>query len=220
MKKAQNCIIVSSENIEKTLDKLDSLNENEYEKLLMRFIKEQPGLLEFSAFIKEQYKKKFFDSFFDIMIVIWQSFEAAAGKVPEITEDIFEKMYDSPDNQFENIGELLNIKDEKKVQEKIDEFNRLISNIQSEDDMTKVKSKMGKDFDIIAGMAYKFVENIVQEELYSFIMEECLSSKISTAKKPQLEEMLAEELIFVMKCFDEAINSRPTMKVTKGGLYK
>jgi hypothetical protein len=215
MKTAANRIIVSQENIENTIIKLNGLDEKGYENLLNRFMKEQPGLLEFAGYIDKDYSKKFFNAFSDIMVIIWMAFEDASGKVPVITGEIFEKATDNPRDEFEKIGELLNIKDEKILLKKLEDFNRLIGNIGSEVELVKLKKQMGKDFDIITGVMFNYLEEITQKELYSFIMEECQESEISTAKKPNQEDKLAEELLFVMKCFDEAVNFKPKLKISK-----
>ena len=215
MKTVANRTIVSSEHIEKILETIDDSDDKGYEKLIDRFVKEQPGLLEFAGFIKKENSKKFFDAFFDIMIIIWLSFEEAAGKVPCVTDEIFELVNSNPDDEIETLAKLLKIKDEKKLQKKLEEFNELTSNIKSEEDMKKAKSQMGKDFDIIAEVMFKYLGKITQEELYTFIMEECHASEISTLKKPNQEDILAEELLFVLKCLDEAVNYKPKLKISK-----
>jgi hypothetical protein len=215
MKTASNSIIVSEENIEEALEKLEGLEDKGYEELLARFALEQPALLEFASFIKGDNSKKFFEAFFDLMIIIWLAFEEATGKVPEITEEIFEKVDADSDGELENIGELLNIKDEKKLQKKLEDFNDLMSKVNSEEDIKKIKTEMGKDFDIITEFVFNNYSTHVQQTLYSFIMDECDDVKISTAKKPNQEFMLSEELLFVMNCFDAAVNVKPKMKISE-----
>jgi hypothetical protein len=215
MKTTANSIIVSGENIEEALEKLEGLEDKGYDELLARFVKEQPALLEFASFIKGDNSKKFFDAFFDLMIIIWLAFEKAAGKVPEITEGIFEKVDADSDWELENIGDLLNIKDEKKLQKKLEDFNDLMSKINSEEDIKKIKSEMGKDFDIITDFVFKNYSTHVQQALYSFIMDECDDIKISTVKKPNQEFMLSEELLFVMNCFNATVNVKPIMKISE-----
>ena len=215
MKTAASRIIVSPEHIEKTIEKIDGLVEKDYEELINRFVKEQPALLEFAGFIKHENSKKFFDAFFDLMIIIWMAFEEAAGKVPCVTEEIFEMVNGNPEDEIEALSKSLNIKDEIKLQKKLEEFNELSTNIKSDADMQKSRSQMGKDFDIIAEFMAKYLGKITQEELYTFIMEESLSSKISTQKKPKQEDILSEELLFVMNCLDEAVNYKPKLKISK-----
>ena len=180
-----------------------------------RFVKEQPALLEFASFIKGDNSKKFFEAFFDLMIIIWLAFEEATGRVPEVTEEIFEKVDADSDGELENIGELLNIKDEEKLRKKLEEFNEKISKVKSDEDMNKLKTKMGKEFDIITEFVFKNYGTHVQQELYSFIMDECDEAKISTVKKPNQEFMLSEELLFVMNCFDSAVNVKSKMKISE-----
>ena len=65
----------SKQLLTKTIEKIDGLVEKDYEELINRFVKEQPALLEFAGFIKHENSKKFFDAFFDLMIIIWMAFE-------------------------------------------------------------------------------------------------------------------------------------------------
>ena len=89
--------------------------------------------------------------------------------------------------------------------------NAKIKTIKSEEDINKLRSYMGKDFDIITDFVYKNYGTHTQQELYYFIMDECETSDISTVKKPNQEFMLSEELLFVINCFDTTVNGMPKM---------
>lgn len=217
MEKAKNKIIVTDEIIDQTLDFIEGLDDKEYEKLVNRFIDEQIGLMQFASMIKEDFSKKFFDTFFDMIVIIWYAFEIAAGKVPEITDAIFEKVSnkDVEDEQFKKLSKLLNITDENLLHEKLDDFNKVMSKVTNEEEYLKTKASLGKEYQIIAEVLLEYMTKVSQPDLYSFLMDEALTAEISTKKKPGQEDVLAAELTFVMDCFDEAVNFKPKLKISK-----
>jgi len=202
-------LIVSIENLEAAIDKMNELDDAGYEALGIQFENEQPVIYQMLAQLSDEIDDDIVSELFDNVLIVWQSFLQIVPDIPLISEAFINELYENRNKKHGEIIQALGIMDEEALASKIQELNSKLSEINDVNDEEKFEKLMeNNDYKLIFNMLVSN-DTVSEQDVLNEFVNQSLSDSINSRNDhigDDIVNTIFYQMEFIILCFDRKIN--------------